>query len=219
MQAVIFDMDGVLVDSEPLHRQHIQAFLVKLGVSEPEKLTHNFKGVGTKDTSRIIIETFDLSHSVEEMTKMSRQAYLDHLNSLEELPSIPGAVAFVKNLAAAGHPLALASSASSKRIEMFLEKLGLTKYFKVIASGDHVERSKPAPDIFLLAARKLGMDPQDCVVIEDAENGVAAAKAAGMKCIAYGGSDHNTDNLLDADLVVKDFTKLINALKPGNLPV
>lgn len=219
MQAVIFDMDGVLVDSEPLHRQHIQEFLVKIGVTEPEKLRHNFKGVSTKDTSRIIIETFELEYDIDEMIKMSRQAYIDHLNSLNELPSIPGAVKFVKSLAKAGHPLALASSASSKRIEMFLDKLGLKEYFKVVASGDHVDRSKPAPDIFLLAANKLGVDPKDCVVIEDAENGVTAAKAAGMKCIAYAGSDHNTDNLLAADLVVKDFVRLVSALKPGKLPV
>lgn len=219
MQAVIFDMDGVLVDSEPLYNQHIKSFLVKLGVQDSGEIVYNFKGLGSKEVSRIIIETFNLDHDIDEMTKMSRHAYIEHLNDLAELPSIPGAVELVKNLAKAGHPLALASAASSKRIEMFLNKLDLTDYFKIIASGEDVERTKPAPDIFLLAARKLGVDPKECVVIEDAANGVTAAKAAGMKCIAYGGSDHNTDNLLDADLVVKDFTKFVNALKPGKLPV
>lgn len=219
MQAVIFDMDGVLVDSEPLYNQHIKSFLVKLGVQDSGEIVYNFKGLGSKEVSRIIIETFNLDHDIDEMTKISRHAYIEHLNDLAELPSIPGAVELVKNLAKAGHPLALASAASSKRIEMFLNKLDLTDYFKIIASGEDVERTKPAPDIFLLAARKLGVDPKECVVIEDAANGVTAAKAAGMKCIAYGGSDHNTDNLLDADLVVKDFTKFVNALKPGKLPV
>lgn len=219
MRAVIFDMDGVLIDSEPIFEQHLQGFLLRLGVGEPSKLTHNLKGVSSKNVSQIIIETFELDYDVEELTMMSRRAYLEFLNNLQELPSIPGAVKFVKSLAAAGYPLALASSASLQRIELFLRKLGLEQHFVVIACGDDVKRSKPAPDIFLLAAEMLGVDPVECVVVEDAENGVRAAKAAGMKCIAYGGSDHNTDNLLDADIIVKDFDQFVDALRPGMLPV
>lgn len=212
-------MDGVLIDSEPIFEQHLQGFLLRLGVGEPSKLTHNLKGVSSKNVSQIIIETFELDYDVEELTMMSRRAYLEFLNNLQELPSIPGAVKFVKSLAAAGYPLALASSASLQRIELFLRKLGLEQHFVVIACGDDVKRSKPAPDIFLLAAEMLGVDPVECVVVEDAENGVRAAKAAGMKCIAYGGSDHNTDNLLDADIIVKDFDQFVDALRPGMLPV
>jgi len=219
MQPIIFDMDGVLVDSEPLHQQHLEALFVKIGITEPEKLNHNFKGVNTRDTSIILIETFNLDYDVDELVKLSRKAYLEHLSSIKELPSIPGAIELVKFLAKASHPLALASSASAKRIELFLTKLGLKQQFKVIASGDDVEHSKPAPDIFLLAAKKLGVKPSDCIVIEDAENGVRAAHSAGMKCIAYGGSDHNDDNLLAADLVVKDFHALVRALESGGLPV
>lgn len=219
MQAVIFDMDGVIVDSEPIHAQHLEDFLLTIGVNQPELLQVSLKGVSARDTSAILIETFSLEYEVEELVTLSRQAYMDHLNSLEEIPSIPGAVMFIKYLAKSGYRLALASSASPMRINMFLTKLGIKSYFSVITSGDDVERSKPAPDIFLLTARRLGIQPGDCVVVEDAQNGVRAAKDAGMKCIAYGGSAHNTDDLLAADLVVKDFVALVKALKTGKLPV
>ncbi|QQS19433.1 HAD family phosphatase [Candidatus Saccharibacteria bacterium] len=219
MQAVIFDMDGVLIDSEPIFEQHLQVFLLSLGIEDPSKLTHNLKGVSSKNVSRLIIETFELDYQVDELIALSRKAYMQHLNNLSALPSIPGAVKLVKSLAAAGHPLALASSASAARIDLFLKKLGLKRYFPVIACGDDVEHSKPAPDIFLLAAARLGVDPANCVVVEDAENGVQAAKTAGMKCIAYGGSEHNSDNLLAADIVVKDFERFVDALRPGKLPV
>lgn len=219
MKAVIFDMDGVLVDSEPLYEQHLQAFLVKLGVSQPELLEVNLKGVSSRDTSKLLIETFRLEYEIEEFITISRKAYLEHLNSLEELPAIPGVTQFVKYLHKSGYSLALASSASARRIDLFLTKLGLKRYFPVIACGDDVERSKPAPDIFLLAAKKLGVKPQDCVVVEDARNGVQAAKAAGMKCIAYAGSEHNTDDLSEADAVIKDFAALTKSLKQHTLPV
>ena len=219
MQAVIFDMDGVLVDSEPLYEQHLQAFLIQIGVTQPELLTVSLKGVNSRDTNTLLIETFNLEYEIEELITMSRQAYLDHLNSLENLPSIPGVVGLVKQLIKSGYTLALASSASAKRIDLFLTKLKLNRYFPVIACGDDVERSKPAPDIFLLAAKKLGVKPKDCVVIEDAQNGVRAAKSAGMKCIAYAGSDHNTDDLSEADVIIKDFTALTKSLKYQTLPV
>lgn len=219
MQAVIFDMDGVLIDSEPLHRRHIEIFLVSLGVDDPARLMHNLQGLSSRRTSELIIEVFGLEYSVDELTDLSRKAYLAYLQSLPEVPSVAGAVAFVKSLEKAGHPLALASSASAKRIDLFLTRLGLKKYFDVVVCGDDVQRSKPEPDIFLLAANKLGVEPANCVVVEDAEHGVMAAKAAGMKCIAYGGAEHNTDNLLDADIIIKDFDRFVAALRPGKLPV
>lgn len=217
MQPIIFDMDGVLVDSEPIAEQHFKLFFAELGIVD--ELPFSTKGRSSRNVARLLIETFNLEYTVDELVVMSRKKYREHLNALPYIPEIPGAKRFVKSLAKNGHPLALASSASPERIAFFLKEIGLTKYFPVIACGEDVEFSKPAPDIFLLAAKKLGVDPKNCVVVEDAENGVRAAKAAGMMCIAYNGSDHNTDNLLETDLIVKDFDKLVEALKPGKLPV
>lgn len=216
---VIFDMDGVIVDSEPLHTDHLQIFLTNLGVESPEKITINLKGRNARTIWGLLIDEFQLEHDIDELVTRARASYFSYLNDLPQLPPIPGAVEFIKYCHEKSYRLAIASSASPRRINMFLEKTGVKEYFEVIVSGDDVRHAKPSPDIFLLAAQKLDVEPRDCIVIEDAENGVTAAKAAGMKCIAYGGSDHNTDNLLGADLVVTDFHALIKGLKTGGLPV
>lgn len=212
-------MDGVIVDSEPLHIEHLHKFLLTIGVPEPQKFTGNLKGVSATDTWRLLIQEFDLPQDVDVLVKNSRQSYIDYLNELPNLPSIPGSVDFIKYIHDKGYKLALASSAAPARIQMFLKKLKLEKYFQTVVSGDDVDHSKPDPDIFLLAAERLGVKPRDCVVVEDATNGVQAASRAGMKCIAYAGSIHNDDDLSSADLIVKDFGALTKALKTGALPV
>ncbi|MEK7152450.1 MAG: HAD family phosphatase [Patescibacteria group bacterium] len=218
MKAAIFDMDGVIVDSEPLHMQHLHEFLRGMGVDRPQEFETSLKGVSANDTWKMLIEAFNLEYEINDLVTRSRQSYVSYLESLPALPVIPGAADFIKYTSKKGYRLALASSAAPKRIELFLQKLKLRQYFETIVSGDDIEHSKPAPDIFLLAAKKLGMQPRDCVVVEDAWNGVQAARAAGMKCIAYGGSVHNTDDLSAADIVVKDFKAFVKALKTGLLP-
>jgi HAD superfamily hydrolase (TIGR01509 family) len=218
-KAVIFDMDGVIVDSEPLAAAHTNQFLLSLGVKDPSLFTGNIKGRNSHDVWSLYIETFNLPHDLQELKTRSRQSYLDYLAALPELPEIPGAIEFIKYCHGKHYKLAIASGASLERITIFLERLSIREYFDVVVNGDDIQQSKPAPEIFLLAAERLSVKPADCVVVEDAENGVRAAKAAGMKCIAYFGSDHNTDDLLAADLVVNDFHALVGGLKTGSLPV
>jgi HAD superfamily hydrolase (TIGR01509 family) len=213
MQPVIFDMDGVIVDSEPLNRRHIQLFLQKIGVPPGQEVKTNLKGLNARESWRRLMQEFQLDHNIEELIQQGRKSYLEFLASITKLPEIPGAAELIQYLHRAGHPLALASSANPRRVDFFLEQLGLRKYFAAIVASDDVQRSKPAPDIFLLAAKRLAAKPADCIVIEDAANGVAAAKAAGMRCIAYAGSDHNTDDLSGADLIVKDFTAFTKSLQ------
>lgn len=213
-------MDGVIVDSEPIFYEHLQRFLLDRGVSEPTLVSHSrLKGLNSRKMSQLLVDSYALDVTVEDFSAQLRQSYFTHLCSLENIPEIPGVAAFVKQLHTFGYPLAIASSGSLRRITLFLRKLKLEPYFPIIACGDDVKHPKPAPDIFLLAAERLGVDPKNCVVVEDAENGVVSAKAAGMKCIAYGGSLHNNDNLLAADLIVEDFEAFIDVLKPSGLPV
>ncbi|HVV66501.1 MAG TPA: HAD family phosphatase [Candidatus Saccharimonadales bacterium] len=218
-KTVIFDMDGVIVDSEPLHIKHLHAYLVRLGVDDPASFQGNLKGVNARDTWTMLIKEFDLEEELDYLIEDARKSYVEYLKKLPELPSIPGAKELIKQLHKDGYRLALASSAAPKRIELFLNKLNLKSYFDTIVSGDDVPKSKPEPDIFLLAAKKMKAKPGDCVVIEDAKNGVQAAKAAGMKCIAYAGSDHNTDDVSGADTIIKDFTALTRSLQGHQLPV
>lgn len=218
MRTVIFDMDGVIVDSEPLHIEHLHGYLRKIGVKKPDSFDRSLKGVNASETWNMLIENFNLEYDLEFLINDSRRSYVDFLNSLKELPEIPGVIKLIKALHAKRYPLSLGSSAAPKRIDLFLEKLNLQKYFQVIVSGDDVKRSKPAPDIFLKVAELMKVKPIDCVVFEDANNGVAAAHAAGMKCIAYSGSTHNTDDLSQADLIVKDFEPLADAIRHGRMP-
>ncbi|HVA10930.1 MAG TPA: HAD family phosphatase [Candidatus Dormibacteraeota bacterium] len=219
MWTIIFDMDGVIVDSEPLHIAHLHGYLRKIGVVEPESFSQSLKGVSARDSWQLLIENFNLEQDIETLIEDARRSYVDYLESLAALPVIPGAIQLVKALHSKGYRLALGSSAAPKRIELFLHKLKLQKYFEKVVSGDDVKRSKPAPDIFLKAAELMKVKPSNCVVIEDANNGVVAAHAAGMKCIAYAGSVHNTDDLAQADVIIKDFEPLARAAKNGGLPV
>ena len=216
---IIFDMDGVIVDSEPLHAQHIHHFLTDLGVNNPQSFNKSLKGVSAPDTWKILVEEFNLEQDINHLVAQSRMSYMTFLETLTELPRIPGATDFIEYCYAKEYTMALASSASPKRIELFLNRLKLKKYFTTIISGDDIQHSKPAPDIFLLAAKYLNVEPKDCIVIEDAENGVRAAKAAGMKCIAYAGSDHNMDDLSAADMIVDDFHVLVEELRTGRIKI
>lgn len=104
--------------------------------------------------------------------------------------------------------LAVASSASPKRIETLLSLCKIQHFFEVIVGGDHVEKSKPAPDIYLKASDLLGISPKNCIVIEDAKNGVMAGKNAGMKVVGFKGFLHNKQDLSCADIIIKNFSEL-----------
>lgn len=221
MDTVIFDMDGVIIDSEPHNKNHMILFLADHGVPKSEIDFEDIspRGSSVRFTTNKLIDIFKLDYEEQELIDRIRQSYIAYLQKLDDLDEIPGARKLINHLHAKGCKLALASSANPARIELFLTKLRLKRYFQTIVSGDEVKHSKPAPDIFLKAAQQLGSKPEKCVVIEDANFGITAAKAAGMKCIAYNGSDHNQEDLSDADVVVKDFNALVRSLQQGVLPV
>jgi len=212
---VIFDLDGVIVDTEPLNKLCLIEFLKNMGIDDPPVFEQNVQGLNTKVYWTVIKEVCGLKESVDELSAKWRPAYLDYLNELDVIPVISGIPDLVDYLVEENYSIGIASSANPLRIALILEKTGLQKSFSTIVCGDDVLHSKPAPDIYLLAAERLSAKPEECIAIEDSTNGVHSGMAAGMNVIGYGGSAHNTDDLSDAHIIVNDFVKLTQSLRSG----
>src|SRR5438045_2465793 len=181
LQAVIFDFDGVIVDSHPAHKQAWRGFLDSIGreVTEEEL---EFVVEGQKREA--ILRHFLGELTAQQITRYG--AVKDALlrDSVPEPKKVKGLDRFMGQIKAAGLPMALASSASHSRVELVLDRLNLKPSFHAIITGDDVTQGKPDPEIFRMAAKVLGVKACDVLVCEDAVNGIKAAKAAGMKCLA-----------------------------------
>ncbi len=215
MNAVIFDMDGVIVDTEPLTDAHHKRYLQELGADLEAKPFEPQRGMNSRGTWEVFKEMYQLDHDIDFLIESGREKYVEHLKTLDEIPVVDGVVELIHQLHSAGYRIALASSSNPKRIDLFLNQLKLIDYFETTVSGDDVEHGKPAPDCYLLAAKRLGAQPQQCVVIEDALFGVRAAKAAGMKCLGFAGLPHNDQDLSEADVIIKDFHRIADFVKSG----
>ena len=173
-------MDGLLLDSEPLYRVTWQTAAAELGFPIDDVFFRRFVGRGNDEAERILIERFGEALPLEEFRIRWRRDFDERLARAPLARKI-GAVELLDRLDARGIPLALATSSPRA---MALQCLGdLVTRFVAFAFGDDVKRTKPAPDLFLLAAARLGFEPADCLVLEDSEPGVRAARAAGMDVI------------------------------------
>lgn len=207
-EAVIFDMDGVLVNSEPFYVEVEQTNFRQLGLEISEEEHQTYQGTATDRMWHLIKERHGIEHPVDELVKMTNSLVTPYFNSLENMEPMPGVKNLIEKLKEKGVPLALASSSYADVIEIILQKTGLKNYFDVVVSSQVVGASKPEPDIFLFTAKKLGISPEKCVVIEDSTNGIKAAKAAGMYCIAYAGPGSELQDQNQADLIIEDFGEL-----------
>lgn len=211
-KAIIFDMDGVLVDSEPYHIEVEKRMFQKVGVDVSDEEHASYMGTATDVMWRQIIEKRQLLHDVEEMTRLTNQEGIPFFSALEKLEPMPGLRKLLDFLENKKVPMAVASSSNPETIQIIIDKLGLRKYFRHTISSGSVGKSKPAPDVFLHAAKLLGVEPENCLVIEDSKNGIKAAKSAGMFCVAYGGASSESQDQGEADIVVDDFEKLTRLL-------
>jgi HAD superfamily hydrolase (TIGR01509 family) len=202
--AVIFDLDGTLVDSEPNYYEAGRQVLAGLGVADYTWSDHErFVGISTLETVAVWKEQYGLGPSVEELFATKNRIYLDLARAAT--PAYPEMVKFVELLATEGVPMAVASGSTPEAIEAVLAGTGLDAHLRTTVSADEVARGKPAPDVFLEAARRLGAAPADCVVLEDAAPGAAAAHAAGMRCVAvpYVAAQADAPEFATADLLVR----------------
>jgi HAD superfamily hydrolase (TIGR01509 family) len=186
-QAIIFDMDGLMVNTEPLARQAWRDVLQEYGQPLPDEVYQQMIGHRTDWSAQMLLARCPLPVTAVELAA-SKEARFDHMRA-QGVPVMPGLLALHASLEERGLPWAVATSSPRRHAEIILEQLGLAASCGAIAAGDEVVHSKPAPDIYLLAAERLGVDPAVCLALEDSAPGGRAALAAGMKVVAVPTAD------------------------------
>jgi HAD superfamily hydrolase (TIGR01509 family) len=181
IDAVVFDLDGVIIDSEQLWDEVREGLAHERGGRWSEQAQADMMGMSSTEWSRYLHDVVGLPEPPEEINRQVVRRMLERYS--EQLPLIDGAVDAVERLAA-HWPLAVASSSNRELIDRVLAVSGLAPYFKATVSSEEVERGKPAPDVYLEAARRLEVEPSQTVAIEDSANGIRSAHAAGMHVVA-----------------------------------
>ncbi len=211
LKAVIFDMDGVLIDSEPLHYEANRLLLERrFNINLDYEYYKQYIGstvtyLWEKTRNDLIMEGYSELEKYDAMTLRNMADEIkEELINTDGYMEIDGAPAFVKSLKGR-YKLAVASSSYLKNIERNVNNLHIAHCFDELVSGTEVKSPKPSPDIFLLAAERLGVKPNECIVIEDSENGVLAAKAAGMACVGFINENSGNQNLSKADYLFESF--------------
>lgn len=211
MKAIVFDMDGVLVDSEPLHLLAMQSFLAKFGIEYSEKDNHEFLGRTDYYIATVLIPRYSLDMAPEDLVRGKEDFTQEFIRKKGE--ARPGVYETLQSASNANISMCVASSATLSTIRVVMDTLSIGNYFSHLCSGDEVEHGKPAPDIYLMAAERIGVPPEDCVAIEDSLNGLKAARAAGMYCVsvpcdATAHQDHSIADLRLASLAQLPLDKL-----------
>ena len=200
MKGAIFDLDGVIVDTAKYHYLAWKELAEKLGFFFKESDNERLKGVSRMRSLEILLEVGGITASKEEMLDMANKKntrYVEMLQDLNKDELLEGAEEYLKKLKGEGVLIALGSA--SKNAPMILDKLGIMEYFDAIVDGNSVSKAKPDPEVFLKGAEMLGLNPADCVVFEDSQAGIEAARNAGCGVVAV---DKNSV-LFDADKYVK----------------
>ncbi|PUZ27599.1 beta-phosphoglucomutase [Chitinophaga costaii] len=205
IQACIFDLDGVLVDTAVYHYQAWKRLANEMGFDFTEEQNEQLKGISRMDSLDKILGWGQQQKTPEEKALLAARKngwYVEMIGKMTPAEILPGALDFLKAARAAGLKTGLGSA--SKNSALILERTGLLPYFDVLVDGNHVTKSKPDPEVFVTCAQQLGIANENCVVFEDAEAGVQAAKAAHMKCVGIG----STGALTSANRVVPDLVHL-----------
>jgi len=196
IKAVIFDLDGVIVSTDDLHYKAWKHMADLEKIDFDKKINHRLRGVSRMESLNIILEKATKKYSDQEKEELSRiknDYYVDLLNELTPNDILPNVNEVLIALREKGIKIAIGSS--SKNAKNILNHIELSDMFDVIADGHDINHSKPAPDVFLIAAKRLGVDPKDCIVVEDAVAGIEAAKRADMIAVAV--SDAKKSDLAD----------------------
>lgn len=186
-KAIVFDLDGVLCNTDKYHYLAWKQLTDELGINFDEQINNRLRGIGRMDSLNIILESYEEAFSNEEkvaLTEKKNTYYKKYLEDLSEKDLLPEIKDTLDKLRA--KKLKLAIGSSSKNTKLILKQLGLGNYFDAISDGTNIHKSKPDPEVYLKASIFLNIQPQDCLVVEDALSGIQAATAAGMDCAAIG---------------------------------
>jgi len=208
VKTVIFDMDGVIVDTEPVHKYAYFKHFEELGIDVSEELYATFTGNSTRNVFQKIKDQFGLDHEVEDLIHRKRSLFNEAFDTKPDLELIAGVEQLIKDLHANGVELILASSASKSTISRVFNRFNLDQYFAHKVSGEDFVKSKPDPTIFVHAASLSKNSKEECIVIEDSTNGVKAACAADIYCLGYNSENSKLQNLEGASVLVDDFFKI-----------
>ena len=193
VKAVIFDLDGVLVSTDVLHFEAWKKLACEIGITDyTEKDNVRQRGVSRMASLEVLLEKSSVQYSEEEKLELAQRkndVYVKSLEVLSEKDVLPGAIELLEYLRENGIKTAVGSA--SKNAPLILEKTGLIKYLDAVSCGLDTTKSKPDPEVFLVAAKKLGIDASDCLVAEDSDAGIEAAKNGGMLALAVGEAKQN----------------------------
>lgn len=208
LKAVIFDMDGVIIDSEPLHNKAYNNMFTQIGIRVSNELYESFTGQSTINICKRLCSHFNLDYTPESLVAIKRKYYKEFFESNSSLSLIDGALNLIKDYHHNGLKLVLASSAAMTSINQIFDRFDLHQYFSAKFSGGDLKQSKPHPEIFLKAIQSTGFSNKECIVIEDSTNGIKAAKAAHVFCIGYDSFHSKNQNYSNADMVITDFNDI-----------
>ncbi|EKT4552626.1 HAD family hydrolase [Flavobacterium psychrophilum] len=214
IQTVIFDMDGVIVDTEPVHHYAYSQHFTELKIEVSTEMYATLTGNSTRNVFQKLKEKFNLNHDVEDLILRKRHLFNQAFDTKPDLELITGVQKLIQDLYANNIQLIVASSASKSTINRVFTRFDLHQYFTHIVSGEDFPKSKPDPAIFIHAATLSVAPKEKCVIIEDSTNGIKAAKAAGIYCIGYDSVNSKLQDYSLADKVISHFADLqINNLK------
>jgi len=213
LKGVIFDLDGVITDTSGFHYLCWKRLADEYSVPFDKEFNERFKGVSRLDCARMLFPDIKDEEEIERLANKKNDYYVEMCQQIVPEDIFPGVIEFLSELRKNNIKTAIGSV--SKNTDLVLSRLQVKELFDAIVGGRDIKRSKPAPDVFLLGAEKLGLDPKDCIVIEDAYAGIEAAHAAGMLAVGIG----TKENLPIADMVVpsvkdlslKDLIELYNS--------
>lgn len=211
IKAVIFDMDGVIVDSMPMHLKIWKNIFEKRKIKFSIKIFEKYNGTSTYEIGKDLIEKYSLNETPEDI--MDEKLFYEEKFKDNEIKLFKEAIPTLKKLKKKGYKIALATGSKKHMVDFLLKKFDFGKYFDAIALNDEVKHSKPKPDIFILASKKLKINPKYCIVIEDAVNGVIAGNKAKMKTVAITTTFKKNVFKNNTDYIINNLKELENVLR------